>query len=421
MAEVKVVKLREEEEPDSTLFEGWEWSEWYAIMAPGRLRNRLSNWHERAKDSTGIRIRQNTLDDLFSDACYKYTLYEMMIVRGALKVPVYLGQTERKVCKRIGDYCTNGSHIKRFINLALGYHYQLFVRAKLKLEYLVSSTECVSRPKDFETYVLRMYDYAWNTDKNGNTRAVITRNISGKISLRIHRELVDDSTVGDSWQWSDWKCIMEPGRADEQDETWETRTTVEQVQDMRITGQTLKLSSKGKDLYPRYIANSYGIFEFMIKKNDCKTVAYVGSSEAKTLKETIFTYCNGESEIESLLNDALFSGYSVFARIRMSDSDTTRHDLEAKRLHDQEAAEQDRHSLLDQYDYAWNVDKKSVRNILKTNYVEGAAVEKHGYAWYTKSNDTKRPVRKRYILNAKNLAPLSFSIFFWFKTDFFKF
>ena len=26
-----------------------------------------------------------------------------------------------------------------------------------------------------------------------------------------------------------------------------------------------------------------------------------------------------------------------------------------------------------------------------------------------------------YILNAKNLAPLSFSIFFWFKTDFFKF
>ena len=30
-------------------------------------------------------------------------------------------------------------------------------------------------------------------------------------------------------------------------------------------------------------------------------------------------------------------------------------------------------------------------------------------------------IHKRLLLNAKNLAPLSISIFFWFKTDYFKF
>ena len=106
--------FREEDEADSNLFDEWHWSEWYPVMASGRLRYKLTDWHDRAEHSPGIRIRQKTLDELFSEECYGHTVYEIMMVRGTLRVPVYIGETPRNVSKRIGEYCTNGSNIKYF-------------------------------------------------------------------------------------------------------------------------------------------------------------------------------------------------------------------------------------------------------------------------------------------------------------------
>ena len=243
--------FREKEDHNSNLFGGWEWSEWYAVMAPGCLRYKITNWHDRAEQSPGIRIRQNTLDELFSDACYENTVYEMMMVRGTLNVPVYLGQTPRKLGGRLGEHCSNGSHIKTFINLALTNDYQIFVRVK-------QNWKSTDGPKDLERCVLETYDYAWTTENNVATRTVITKNISGNAgSLRILREIVDDNILGDRWQWTNWKRIMKPGRALGQDGTWRTRRNG-RLHRQVTSGQTLKYS-KVTDAYPRYIAQSYGI------------------------------------------------------------------------------------------------------------------------------------------------------------------
>ena len=103
-----------------------------------------------------------------------------------------------------------------------------------------------------------------------------------------------------------------------------------------------------------------------LKQNGHNTVVYVGSSEDKTLLETVFAYCIEKSEIEDLLTDAILSRYSVFARMKKSESETScHHDNEAaKQDRNKEAAKQDRNSLLNQYDYAWNMDRNAVRNIL---------------------------------------------------------
>ena len=332
--EATEIIFREEQDPDNNLFKGWEWSEWYPIMAPGRLRYKLTNWHDRAEQSPGIRIRRNTLDQLFSGARYEDTVYEMMMVRRTLKVPVYLGQTG-EVSERINQYCTNGSHIKDFINRALNCEYIIFVRAKMNREQNNSDTN----PSDVEYLALKKYDYAWNTKNNGDKRAVITRNISGNASLRIHRETVDDSALGDSWQWSNWKRFMIPGRAPETLNFATNRTHELQV----TSGYTAKDISVFESLYPKDFINSYGIFELMVMKNDIKTVVYVGSSEDKTLHEALFTFCKGESEIEDLLTDAILSGYSVFARIKKSESYISDYDKEtAKKRREEEAAKKGR-------------------------------------------------------------------------------
>ena len=96
----------------------------------------------------------------------------------------------------------------------------------------------------------------------------------------------------------------------------------------------------------------------MLKKSDHKTVVYVGRSKDKTLRRTLFNiYCKDGSEIEDLLTDALLSGYSVYARMKKSETATD--------FHDSYAVETDINSLLDKYAYAWNADRNAVRNILQ--------------------------------------------------------
>ena len=54
-----------------------------------------------------------------------------------------------------------------------------------------------------------------------------------------------------------------------------------------------------------------------------------------------------------LVSDALLRGYSVYARAKRSEPNTP------------ENANEEENALLDQYDYAWNINRNAVRNILK--------------------------------------------------------
>ena len=62
---------------------------------------------------------------------------------------------------------------------------------------------------------------------------------------------------------------MKPGRADTNspDKSWRCRDG--------SSGQTLRELKVLADLYPKRIANSYGIFELMVKRNDKTTVVYI--------------------------------------------------------------------------------------------------------------------------------------------------
>ena len=84
---------------------------------------------------------------------------------------VYVGSTCRgkpeALRDRILEYCTNGSHKARLINLALRRGYELRVRVKGAGGY---SSRFEEEAEDMENDLLAKYNYAWKERMNGGTK-----------------------------------------------------------------------------------------------------------------------------------------------------------------------------------------------------------------------------------------------------------
>lgn len=288
----------------------------------------------------GLREKRGSVKQTFRGIVYKDTVFEIMIVRGKLKVPVYVGQTSKWVYEKINEYCSGESHKESLIGLALLEGYHLCVRA------LRNDGDDEEYGRRREQKPLRTFDYAWNKGMNGTERNIVTV----KMSKRPRENVKNDSFLNSS-SWSSWECIVKPGRSIQRD--WITRKTT--------TGQILANEAKVRHLFPDGIINSFGVYELKVQKGNRDVVVYVGSSADKFnlinglkveffLFQIIYDCCIGETNGD-LITDVLLMGYSVYARAKRSDPD------------ENVRARKDKNELLDRYDYAWN-SSSALRDIL---------------------------------------------------------
>lgn len=149
------------------------WSNWEQAMVP-TFREGFDE--PRRQGQTGFMC--SSIKRAFPNQARHCGIYEwaaMGTLRGQPnnRVVVYIGSTCRgkpgALRGRILEYCRDGSHKRKRMNVALERGYELWVRVKI-VEGRSPSRE---KAQDMENKLLARYDYAWNTRKNGRIRNIL--------------------------------------------------------------------------------------------------------------------------------------------------------------------------------------------------------------------------------------------------------
>ena len=151
----------------STLFNGWNWSEWVLAMTPSEHEN----FRNRQRNRSGYRITNQALKDHHQfrneNSCGIYEWMTKNTRTGSERV-VYIGCTyvgsNGSFIDRIEEYCYNGSDKAAKINEALRKRCQLWVRYRSSDpgDYRNACDGYRRIAEEDESRVLEKYVYDWN-------------------------------------------------------------------------------------------------------------------------------------------------------------------------------------------------------------------------------------------------------------------
>ena len=306
---------------------------------------------EKREGCLGFKLSIDSLKSKFPPEEYKYGLYEIMAQRRTRletaavfdindfeRVALYLGNSARKtkvgVYNRVHEYCKNGSHIRNLVEDALDKGYDLLFR--------VASVRKRKDTKTFEGKLLDEYDYAWNSNRNGERRYVLAHDANRDNTKVLRENLNYRDCLNSGWEWSNWVTIISPGKIHTGD------ALAKRYKNRKSVGICIRERELNK-LFPD-AASKNGIFELMLLYEESCQVVYVGCTFKGCccdLLEQILYVCEGNSSKEALIKEALAKKYTICVRVRVSDKNT------------KTVAERDENKLLDRYNYAWNLRRNT--------------------------------------------------------------